>query len=352
MTPLSLDFLMSLNASALLKIKNPVALFPSNKDGVDQVRRKLISKWHPDRMADADRTAANDVVAHLNFLSDRALGQLNSGVWGAAFFKTVETSGSNLTFGYYKTEDCPDFATIYYGKTKVWFEVKPGNDDLLALWERNRKKWKTLPNPDMAKDVNLAKATDLDYGFRPLPNKGVLIFLPTPGLLCLKHVLLKGPLPTEHVAWILTRLYELASLMQIQGVVNLDLSTKSVMINCTTHGVVLIDGLQYCESLGKKPLAIPSRTARLCPSLAAKGTTLMNHVLTLIKELGKECLGAKSNAMMLSSGAPSQLKKWLAEPAGVDALKELSKWKTVRDLAFGPPKWVPLNLSMEDIYES
>lgn len=351
----TIDQLKVMSGAEILALTYP-QMFPANFAGVLHIARALQSLWHPDRNL-TDVSLANDVSAHINALKLKADEALEAGVWGNSFSRTVETAASTLFFKYSGQENLPGYGVQYFNKTRTFFEVAPGNDDLMEILENNLVWLKNSLTPAMAKVYHLRTACDLSWGERKLVSDGKatggrLVYFTTAGFISLKAILDKrGPLDPVHFAWIMTRLHDLCCMMQISGVPNLNISTSSILINPTEHSVMLVDGWQYAKGFAQKAVALPGRTSRLCPGLAAGKAVAMRHMMALVKAVGRECLGDPSGVKLLADKSlPQGLAKWLADGCPDDAIKALDVWKKVRNEAFGPSKFVPLNLKYEDIY--
>lgn len=351
---ISLDDLQKYSALRILGLTSYTEVFPSNKDGAERVARKLYSVWHPDRWPAEQQDEAKRVFQHIKDLYEKALTNLRAGVWGSSHVQHFQSKDREFSLSYLRREGVPGFGAQYISRSRVTYEVPSSNADLMDLWISNLGKLKRGPTSEMKEDQHLRTATQLDYGTLPLKDGGYLLYVTKdPDLFCLKHVLeKKGSLDPKHVAWILTRLLNLACLMQVSGVPNLDLTSRSVFIQPRTHSLVLMDGWQFVGGFSQKPLAIPARTARLCPTMASKGTVTYSHILTLIKVLGMECLGDPSGALLLTNKqVPEEMKKWLLSGPLGDAIKELGAWEEAKRKSFGAPTWVAFDATESMLYE-
>jgi hypothetical protein len=353
MLTLNLDVLLSMSAEQLLSVKSYYVIFPNSQKRTTDVWRKMAGKWHPDsHISENDKKVATGVFTHLKQLRDLAEAHIQAGIWGGDHFKTFETVNSQVQFSFLEEDGVPGVHRRYVGKSLVWFEYPGNNSDLVDQMKKNLARWSLPLTPAMAADEHLFVATKLQVDYRELVNKGKLVtMVKDRDSFALNHVLRVRTIEPRHLIWIISRLQSLACLMQIRNVMNLDISTRSVFITPRTHGVVLLDGWQYGAEIGSKPLALPSRTAALCPSIVSEKKAEMKHVLELIKALGRELCGDPTGVkIQLDKTIPPVLGNWLRSPAEKDAISAYKTWGKVKVDAFGPPKWEPMALTGKDIY--
>ena len=237
-----------------------------------------------------------------------------------------------------------------YGKLSVCYEVPDSNKDLIDIWVENFKKMEdhTSPYPDMVKIFQpLLNAKPRVY---PLLSGSLIRTDKHAEFLNLDHVLRKNKLDPRHVVWIISRLMNLACLMEKTSTPNLDISTNSVYICPATHEVILLDGWQYARAFNQKAVAAPRKILRLCPDFAVSHHVLVKHVLEQIKALGRELLGDSTGTTLEEKGIPKPLSTWLNKNAGTSATKEFSAWDVVKHESYGKPTFIVLNLTENDVY--
>lgn len=344
----------TLSPDQILGLTSPTQIFSSDPDANDAAWKRLASKWHPDKAPAAEGPLHSRVFAHLKSLYEKAVEMTSAGVWGNRSLIHFDTSRDTvINLAYIREETVDGFGTQFIGKSRVCYLVPDSNEDLVGVWSKNLERMAAEAHKYQATHLRATlESMDAHLGNVALKDGSRLVtVLKDPEFLCLKHVLEKGPLPAEHATWIMTRLYNLAAMMQEENVPNLDLSARSVFIHPLNHSVFLSDGWQYAQKFRSTVLAIPARTARLCPTIVSSGQATIGHVLTLIQALGRECLGSPSDAHLLGrKDVPAPMKSWITSMAGGDAVKESIAWSSVKDRSFGPPKYVKLELTETDVY--
>lgn len=346
--------ILTLSGDALLRVNKYYNLYPNNSEDALALKRKLTTIWHPDKNP-SDPTRAKEVLEHLWSLYKEAQEAIRNGVWGGKELHIFKLGPDReIQFKYKKKDLVPGIFTQYTGDTRICYEIPYSNKDLLEVWVENLEKIRKSLTPDMRKDKHLITGVDFDYGTKTLEDGGTLIYITKdPEQYSLKHILDKfGKLPPRHVVWIITRLMNIACLLQISDTPNLSISPDSILINPRYHSVALIEGWQYCTSYHKtKPLAIPSRTARLCPNIPRNESCVIANSLTLIKALARECLGDTIGCNLLKDKEiPKALSSWVNSGIVYTAVKELEIWEEVKRKAYGPPSWINWDLDLKDIY--
>lgn len=355
-----MNSVISLPAKTLLAVKSPSDLYPNDEAQAKLLFQRLSSKWHPDKASGEPQ--AVEVFQHVKSLYEKAVEQIKAGIWGGLHSVKFELKDSIIEASYLRKDEVLGFGDVYVGKRNVYYKTSKDNSDLVSLWRANISSLevgsKLKPGSEKVFESTL-KAVPNQYMLEGV-DSGILVRVEKPaGYFCLKHVLEKaqiGPgvpsgLDPKHVAWILSRLYNLACLMQLSNVANIGISTSSVYISPVAHDVALLDGWQYASKFDSKAFAAPVKTLKHCPTLADTGIVNPSHVLALIKAVGRECLGDPIGVnLQKRKDVPSSVTKWLNSPAGDNCYKEFAKWSKARDDGFGPRKFVEWNLKESDVY--
>jgi hypothetical protein len=354
---ISIEDLKTYGADRILAINSYVKMFPPTEEGIRMVCRKLFSVWHPDHHPDHAKAQATKVFSHIKALKEKAESQLELGFWGEGNVCHLETKTHNISFVYFKKEEIEGFGTQYVSSGRVSYEIFKDNKDLIDIWVRNLADLKRVAGTSgMNTDLHLKIATHFEFGTRELTNGNTLLFVPKDKeFLCLKHVLERGELEPKQAAWVMTRLCRLACVMEIAGVPNLDISTRSVFINPDTHCAVLYDGWQFSNEFGKivkgSKGAIPPKTASLLPTILSEKRIKIEHILTMIKIVGMNCFNAKSPAgLVMKKDVPMPFKRWLIAPPAESAINECDALSLALQNSFGPPTWTKMSLKESDVY--
>lgn len=351
---LALDHLLVMSPAQILGIKSHTQLFPKDLLEVKRVWRKLAMQFHPDR--NGGDVEANSAFAHLKGLYEKAVEQIEQGIWLGVNSISFEGKKSRIQFDYLKESMVQDFGTKYIGRGRIIYKTTDSNLDLCKVWVQNSAKiLKNAPPKSMDKGTYLEAQAEVVPVVVELEGDEVLVIVTkNPEYLCASHILqATGPLHPRHVTWILSRLYTLSCLMQVADVPNLSISTDSLFVNPRNHLVILTEGWQYAESFKEKALACPRRLTRLCPDLSLDGVPKPKHVLLQIKALGRELLGDPIGVNLGKiPDMPKELAKWLNDSnVASSCIKEYEHWKKLRETLFGKRMFFPWNLTEGDVYK-
>lgn len=344
----------SLTAETLLGFKTPEQFFdPASKPTIDQFHlrmRKLRSHWH--REGNPDALTA---ILHMEEIGEAKIKQ---GLWSTSrdlfVFKTDMADGTEIEIQYSKKDTVPGWGTRLETKGSTAYIIPSENADLLKNWQ---EEWSKKMDP---KSLLIINTEQFESQLSILPKtwggeggKNILLRVPRSKFINAKDVKdhLGGKAPVEHVAWMLSRLYNLACFMQVHDVVSLDLTPASCYINPETHQLVVINGWQYARGLSQPAFAAPGHILSLFPDLKTKKIPTMEMILTQIKTFGLAMLGDPvGNNLVKDKSLPSPLINWLLSPACGDAIKEYGGYIKARDASF-ERKFVKWDLEFTDVYK-
>lgn len=344
------DDLAKLPSATILGMTSPTQLFPNSMAEAEKSWRKLVQLWHPDKHP-ATARLATEVMIKIKSLYEKAESQIQAGVWGTGKFIKFETKDSFVNFTYLEQDEIQNFGTQYTGRRFVVYHIPDSNLDMVKIWLLNTDKFHSPTLDDKSQKNFQAQLAARPTEFK-LKDGSVLLAVPKlPEFLCLKHVLNKrGALEPVHVAWIMSRLTVLGMLMKDRDVPNLEIVSASVFINPGTHEAFLASGWQYALNFDQKALAAPQKLARLCPKIAVSHNAQCMHGTTMIKALGRECLGDSVGVMLLQrKDVPAPFTAWLNSPSTNDSHAEARKWERAK-LASFEKQFIDLTLTEKEVY--
>lgn len=337
------------SAAELLAIPldEPERLFDSADESVIKLEyRKLIAQWHPDR-----HDGAVNVAAHLNLLYESALKKARTGTWsppGVLVFHT--RMGKHYRLRYFRKRPF-ELGTMYLGREHVAYQIERRYSSLVM-------RMNSIVNDFVYAD----NAMMLEHR-RYLPRVSVVsedkefytvVVKKEPDELSLRDVLeyFQGRLDPKHVAWILSRLYNIKAYLQWAGLVHHHISPDTVFINPATHVAVLLGGWWYAAREGQPITHVPVRTLTYGPSdLATLKRSQQRTDADLIRATGRELFGDIVGTR-LSSAVPKAMKQWLRGAGTDDAFREYDAWyNKVLISSFGARRFTRLDLSASDIYK-
>lgn len=340
---------MDLSAEQLLAIpvEEPERLF--SKDGMAVEWKRLRSKWY-------DRTgsgAGNDeVLQHVKALYERACDKLVDDTWSPPGVLRIRTTDGRRFELKYKAKDAFDLGEVYIGDTHVSYAFTYENEDLFKV-ASNIIQGFSFPDAKMKAEAAryLPEVSAILRGEERL----YLVLKKRPELIRLKDAIAHmGGIDSKHVAWIMSRLYNIGCYLQLGGkLAHCDISPETVFIDPADHKVCLLGGWWYAQRLGVKLFAIPERTAKLNIITDPKPVAKHEYTAELIRALGRDALGdINGSKLLMNKALKPAMVLWLRSPATSNALAEYKAWTDkVLKASFGERKFIVLDLKASDVYK-
>jgi hypothetical protein len=339
---------MTLSAAQILAITTPELMFTGDVDLAKREYQKLASAWHPDKNSMADPK----VLAHINVLYDQAVAKLDRGEWeipGHLFINTV--AGKTFRIKYRSKHEI-DVGDMYISDNYVFFSVLKENDDLYAIAKKRINGFK-YANDKMKEEVS--KLLPKIHEEHETADRRIMVLKKTPDVFLLRDVLnyFNGKIEPKHVAWMVSRLYNLSCYLKYSGIVHSGISIDSVFISPEFHSALLLGDWWYSTNEGSKLVALPSISSAMIPVDIIKGKKSTYKIdLELVKSVGRHLLGdIVGSKLLMDKDIPKPLLNWLRSPSKNDAFEEYDIWQSkVLIDSFGKRRFVELNVTADEIY--
>ena len=341
--------ILTVNDILVIPVDQPEILFTGDEDEAKKEFRKLSSLWHPDRNPTADVR----VLAHINILYDKAVEKLSLGVWtipGQVMFNTID--GKCFKFKYRSHREI-DVGDMYVGDNFVIYSLFKDNEDLYKNGQKRIKSFK-FANDKMKDEIK--RFLPEIHSELVTADRFVMVIKKTPDLLLLRDVITHfgGKLDPKHVAWVVSRIYNLTCYLKYAGIVHSGISLDSYFISPEFHSGALLGDWWYATEAGKKLTALPGVTASFCPNDVLKAKLADSKIdLEMTRAVGRELLGdIIGSKLLMDKDIPKALIMWLRSPSKGNAFDEYEKWQSkVLIDSFGKRKFVELKLVANDIYK-
>ncbi len=300
----------------------------------------LAKKWHPDH---SSHPLASAAFAALNLKYSQAREAFKRG--GYFNTLTIKTSKGEATYPYLAARPF-ELGEVYICPAHVIWATRREYDDLAKAWLESVKSYK-FPNEEVEKKIrphlpiNSHTVANGERAYTIVDRK--LKYLRVADI-----VAAKGPLNPRHVAWTLTRAYNLAGFLRYANISHLDISPETFFIDPPSHHGALLGGWFYSAPKDVKPLAAPARTSHLA---ATRDTTGLDAQIRL---MGRRILGASSPAQLRANDeVPKPMRDWLlGQPiASIAQAHDLWRNKVLID-SYGKHSFTVLDVKEEDIYPS
>lgn len=350
-----------LSAEQILSVHAPETLFSNSADKAKKEYRVLALRWHPDHL---DTPDAHTVFAHIALLYREALEKQSKGNWFEPAEKIEEEtkgikkfrleSGLIRSVEYYSSVPF-ELGHMFIGEHGISYEIK---NEFTDLFNNARRQIRQLRFKDDAMAVEMScYLPQIEEAFKTANNTNVMRIRKTPDQIRLADLLsfyAQRLEPVEHIGWILNVLWNIACYLQWSGVTHNAISTENILVSPLRHSGMLIGGWWYAATAGSALLALPDRTLNLMPlDILNSRTADHRSDHELIKATGRELLGdPRGIKLRLDPTVPEPIREWLSLPADQNAVINYREWKHEVLLdSFGPPAFVPMNLTRQDIYK-
>lgn len=146
------------------------------------------------------------------------------------------------------------------------------------------------------------------------------------------------PLEPQHVAWMVSRMMNLACYLSWAELSHCAISPEFLLVDLETHGVALTGPASYVTKMGVRPEAVPARTFGIVPSLGNKATVATPKIdLSLVRSTAMTLMGERNKA---------PFRQWLLSPPAATAFKDLEGWSN----ALGKRTFVKFPTTAKEIY--
>jgi serine/threonine protein kinase len=292
------------------------------------------------------------VFTHINWLYEQAVKKLEWGEWeipGQLLINTVE--GKTFKFKYRSKHEI-DVGDMYVGDNYVFFSVLKENDDLYEIAKRRINGFK-YANDGMKEEIS--KLLPKIHDEHETADRRIMVVKKTPDVFLLRDVLnhFDGKMNPKHVAWIVSRLYNLVCYLKYAKIVHSGISIDSVFISPQYHSALLLGDWWYSTAEGSNLIALPSISSAMIPADIIKNKKSVFKIdLELVKSVGRHLLGDIVGSKLLTDKEiPRPLLNWLRSPSKNNAFEEYETWqKNFLIDSFGKRKFVELNVTAEQIY--
>ena len=323
-----------LTNAEILAIKNPLKLFSATN--YKNEYHALSMEYHPDHGGDGI------VFSHITQLYKDFDKMVSLGILGYAgkilVNKIEYIYNSKSTFELGKIYSCDDFLIYEIDESKL-----KGHD----ISSIPQVKYNT---PEMGKQFK----TKVIQAYNQVVKENSKLYL-----ICNKSkdefllsdlVGVKVNLP--HVAWILSRLYNICSFLQYNNIIHCGITANNILVKPCEHTIALTGGMWYTYRIGSKIKYISSEIYSILPfSVIGAKVAVPSIMSESIHALGREMLGCRNADYIQLSKTNSVFAEWLTNSGSNDIMQEYSVWdKDILYSIFGGKRFVKWDLKKEDVY--
>ncbi len=341
----------NLSAEDILRIPEdrPERLFSSAANARMEYRA-LAMLWHPDRNADS---RARDVIARLNVLHEAAQKMIEAGLWrgpGEQAFKGAD--GRTFVMRHLKAEDW-DAGQCWLGRGTVAWATR---EEDAVLHEAALSAIRGFRFADARMEAEMRRqlpasprGVTLEDGRRLL-----VVDKPSQGLVPL-HLLaarMGGRMPARHVAWSVSRMLNVACWLEWTQVAHNAIGPSTFFVDPETHAGALVGGWHFAVPYGSPMKALPGfAVSRVPPDVIMKKVGHRRSDAWLIRSAALALLGDETGTTLRSApDIPAPVLDWLTHPPATSAVEDYRSWIEAAEKAWGPRKFVRLDVDPDDVY--
>jgi len=340
--------ILDLSGEEILKINKPEKLF--RKDNLKEIKRKLSSKWHPDKHNGSEES--NKVLSHINLLFDKAEEKLSNNTWEGSLSIEFELNTKKYNFNSLTSRQF-ELGRVYIAKKHLLYIIDSTNIDLAknAIDQISSIKYISdkmkiefehqLPKIVVHGDTNLGYVVVFEKPDHAIFLNDLLIHL-------------NNKIDPKHVAWIGSRLFNLITFLEFSGICHNNISSDTILVSPSKHACYLIGGWWYAVKKGSKLKAIPGHLINVFPKeVLLDKIAKTNYDKRLVKSLLIECLGDNSkigSKLLNDSTVPKPMLIWLRQHNELSSYEEFDSWYELLEKCFGPRKFFEMKVNINEIY--
>jgi hypothetical protein len=347
-----------LTAEEILAIpeQEPERLYSRNADDITHIFRNLAKKWFPDLN---HTPLASDVFRHITTLRESAEKKVAKGTWQEAGYLTLRLKDGHILRIRSDARFDFELGAAHISPTTVTYVVERQYAD---LFQNAVKRISALAflNDEGKPDAKMAGAYApcLPTDFKTFETDDALILTVRKRS---NDVRLRDLLPhlpkdarDKHVAWITSRLLEIARYLDHAGIAHNAVTLNTVFASPSQHTVGLFGGWWYAVPFGEVLGAVPGETMDFLPDTGGKPVLADGKPdREMIRAAALELLGDRGGTRLTAGkAAPQPMIDFLRTPSCGDAQKDLHDWyQTVLPKSFGARRFTELRVDYSDVYQ-
>lgn len=335
--PLS-EHSLAIQKSIVMSITDPAKLFRGDLDFAREDYLKLSKRWHPDRPM-GDKECFSKIAA----LYEEAQRRLRTNTWNGLCVVTFRDAAGHV-------KALPQLAGFdgHLGRVMVLPDetvhlMEPANKSFIRNAERFIGKFR-YGSDRMKHDVERCLPRSMKVVAMSDGRIAARLQRPT-DVIRLRDVVkhYQNMMDPRHVAWIVSSLMNLACYLEWHGRMHGDISPDTYYISPEHHSGILLDGWWFSMKVGDRVTSIPQRTLDVAPfdlRVHKAATPTVDH--ELIRLTAREISNLKVT--------PKPMLGWMNSIAKGKAVDQYRTWSEVLVKSFGPRRFTPMALTVNDVY--
>jgi len=338
-----------LSLSAIMKAKHAGDIFSNDSAKLKIEYKELSKKWHPDLNNNSDES--NQAMAKINQMYEKALELIEEGKWERTNFVFLKTNDGRIFEFTYQSQFNFELGIMYVLDKAVIFCI----EKQFASYYNNYKNVVNsikYPNDSVKNDmerffpkINLEFQTGSHFVMQVGKEDNIFSLIDI-------HRFYKNEVSDKHVAWILSRLYNLECLLDYNQLSHNALTIESLFICPEHHGIFLFGGWWFATKEKDKLSAVPRKVYNLIPYNSKTSATATREIdLEAIKLVARQLLGDEYGSRILSNKSISTpIKEWVLGKSTKSALTEYQQWNKTLDKAYGKRVFIVMDINKNNLY--
>lgn len=235
---------MSINeiSERLINSKRPIDFFGDITD--EQIKkeyRKYARICHPDLASAENKKIAESTTALLNDFYEKALEELKEGTYNLSELDIIkkssplfEVKSKDSVYTFYREYALGDVAVTYYGldgdsnEVILKYPIEESDNDLIKSEYELLKELDHISLPKVVKRVKIN-------------GHESIVMSKVNGETVESIIGSYGPIPEEHVAWMLERMLSVIGYLHYNKIVHGNIKPDNLIVDIDTHNVTLLD---------------------------------------------------------------------------------------------------------------
>lgn len=333
----------------ILKVKDPFEIFSYKDCAFNKTKfRELALKYHPDH--NPGDSEAEEKYKKISQLYEDAKEILKEYQWiSSTRAKFIDADTAQIYMLRFRISREFELGRVFIGDHNVLYSIKPEyskfyDNAIVSLSDKVIKYKNEKMTKEMSRFIPKIKKT-----FTDIKGNCNIMFEKTVDMLPLLEVskYYGNNFDPRAIAWILSRLYNLANYFNYLKISHCGIDLANCFISPEFHSCVVFGGWWYVAGFGKKLKGMSCENYKI---LNNRGKIAVISIdLEHLKNVGRELLGGK-----IVNHPPNKLKllvDWLRLPSLGHAYDDYKYYynKVLPD-TFGPPKFIKMELSADALY--
>ncbi len=333
-------------------MKSPGDLFEKDEVKVKQKLRELSKSFHPDTGDDyieseatGERIEKQEVFTRVKELYDMAITMLQKGVWEKEGLIEIRSDAGKTYQIRYDYDMAFELGHMYTTKNKVIYVLASDKEKYYKNYIE-RAEGIRFKNRDMEKNFRFA-IPRIYTSFKDVYDNYVIIVEKTIDEYPLNKVVshFGGSLEARHVAWIISRLCNMACFLEANNLSSNGMDVNSLFINPKDHSISYYGAFFYMVEIDENLIGTTTEIFEVMPpKIKSKKKAGIGTDLESIKLIGRTLLGDKNVVTIKSNKkVPEAILEFVTDGAGVSSFEEFDKWDRALSRAYGRREFIPMN---------